>query len=91
MGGLGIVWRVVATKAVKKARETLGTARSGALPLIPRRGSAQELNIDFSMPGERQLWRGGSDRKWPQRDVQQGAGCQDSLQSASAYGASNSG
>jgi hypothetical protein len=44
---LGIVYRVIATQLVKKAGYTHNTARTGAVTLIQRFGSA--LNIHFHM------------------------------------------
>lgn len=46
---LGIVYRVIATHLVKKAGLTHATARSGAVTLIQRFGSALNLNIHFHM------------------------------------------
>ncbi len=44
---LGIVYRVIATHRVKKAGMTHKTARTGAVTLIQRFGSALNLNIHF--------------------------------------------
>jgi len=50
MGGvLGIVYRVIATHLIKKAGLTKKTARTGAVTLIQRFGSALNLNIHFHM------------------------------------------
>jgi ribosomal protein S27E len=46
---LGIVYRVIATDLVKKAGYTHHTARTGAVTLIQRFGSALNLNIHFHM------------------------------------------
>jgi hypothetical protein len=46
---LGIVHRVIATHLVKKAGYTHQTARTGAVTLIQRFGSALNLNIHFHM------------------------------------------
>lgn len=46
---LGIVHRVIATHLVKKAGYTHHTARTGAVTLIQRFGSALNLNIHFHM------------------------------------------
>ena len=46
---LGIVHRVIATHLVKKAGYTYQTARTGAVTLIQRFGSALNLNIHFHM------------------------------------------
>ncbi len=46
---LGIVYRVIATHLVKKAGHTHQTARTGAVTLIQRFGSALNLNIHFHM------------------------------------------
>ena len=46
---LGIVYRVIATHLVKKAWHTHVTARTGAVTLIQRFGSALNLNIHFHM------------------------------------------
>ena len=46
---LGIVYRVIATHLVKKAGLTHATARTGAVTLIQRFGSALNLNIHFHM------------------------------------------
>ena len=46
---LGIVYRVIATHLVKKAGYSQKTARTGAVTLIQRFGSALNLNIHFHM------------------------------------------
>ncbi len=46
---LGIVYRVIATHLVKKAGHSQKTARTGAVTLIQRFGSALNLNIHFHM------------------------------------------
>lgn len=46
---LGIVYRVIAGHLVKKAGETQERARTGAVTLIQRFGSALNLNIHFHM------------------------------------------
>ena len=46
---LGIVYRVIATHLVKKAGYSHKTARTGAVTLIQRFGSALNLNIHFHM------------------------------------------
>lgn len=46
---LGIVYRVIATHLIKKAGHTHMTARTGAVTLIQRFGSALNLNIHFHM------------------------------------------
>lgn len=46
---LGIVYRMIATHLVKKAGLTHKTARTGAVTLIQRFGSALNLNIHFHM------------------------------------------
>lgn len=46
---LGIVYRVIATHLVKKAGLTHTIARTGAVTLIQRFGSALNLNIHFHM------------------------------------------
>lgn len=46
---LGIVYRVIATHLIKKACLTHKTARTGAVTLIQRFGSALNLNIHFHM------------------------------------------
>ena len=46
---LGIVYRVIATHLVNKAQFTRKTARTGAVTLIQRFGSALNLNIHFHM------------------------------------------
>ena len=46
---LGIVYRVVATHLVRKAGYIHNTARTGAVTLIQRFGSALNLNIHFPM------------------------------------------
>ena len=46
---LGIVYRVIATHLIKKAGFTRKTARTGAVTLIQRFGSALNLNIHFHM------------------------------------------
>lgn len=46
---LGIVYRVIAKHLVKKAGLTHKTARTGAVTLIQRLGSARNLNIHFHM------------------------------------------
>ena len=48
-GVLGIVYRVIATHLIKKAGLTKKTARTGAVTLIQRFGSALNLNIHFHM------------------------------------------
>jgi hypothetical protein len=42
---LGIVYRVIATHLIKKAGHDHATARTGAVTLIQRFGSALNLNI----------------------------------------------
>ena len=46
---LGIVYRTLSTHLIKKAGFTHQTARSGAVTLIQRFGSALNLNIHFHM------------------------------------------
>jgi ribosomal protein S27E len=46
---LGIVYRVIATYLIKKAGQAHKTARTGAVTLIQRFGSALNLNIHFHM------------------------------------------
>ncbi len=46
---LGIVYRVITTHLVKKAGHTRKSARTGAVTLIQRFGSALNLNIHFHM------------------------------------------
>jgi len=46
---LGIVYRVIATHLIKKAVHCHATARTGAVTLIQRFGSALNLNIHFHM------------------------------------------
>jgi len=46
---LGIVYRVIATHLIKKAGFSRQTARTGAVTLIQRFGSALNLNIHFHM------------------------------------------
>ncbi|MCP4874124.1 MAG: IS91 family transposase [Gammaproteobacteria bacterium] len=46
---LGIVYRVIATHLIKKAGYSKTTARTGAVTLIQRFGSALNLNIHFHM------------------------------------------
>ena len=46
---LGIVYRVIAGHLVKKAGETQASARTGAVTLIQRFGSALNANIHFHM------------------------------------------
>jgi hypothetical protein len=46
---LGIVYRAIAAHLVKKAGHTHATARTGAVTLIQRFGSALNLNIHFHM------------------------------------------
>jgi hypothetical protein len=46
---LGIVYRVIATHLIKKAGRTHATARTGAVTLIQRFGSALNLNIHSHM------------------------------------------
>ncbi len=46
---MGIVYRVVSMHLVKKAGHSKKTARTGALTLIQRFGSALNLNIHFHM------------------------------------------
>lgn len=46
---LGIVYRVIATHLIKKAVHCHATARTGAVTLIQRSGSALNLNIHFHM------------------------------------------
>jgi hypothetical protein len=46
---LGIVYRVIATHLIKKADHTHTTARTGAVTLIQRFGSALNLNVHFHM------------------------------------------
>jgi|TARA_B110001454_G_scaffold150509_2_gene139844 hypothetical protein len=46
---LGIVYRVISTHLVKKAGYSKKTARTGAVTLIQRFGSALNLNIHFHM------------------------------------------
>ncbi len=48
-GALGIVYRVIATDLVEKAGCTHHTARTGAVTLIQRFGSALNLNIHLHM------------------------------------------
>ena len=45
---LGIVYRVIATHLIKKAGQTRATARTGAVTLIQRFGSALNLNIHLT-------------------------------------------
>ena len=44
---LGIVYRVIATRLIKKAGFTTKTGHTGAVTLIQRFGSALNLNIHF--------------------------------------------
>lgn len=44
---LGIVWRVLSQRLIRKAGRTQKTARTGAVTLIQRFGSALNLNIHF--------------------------------------------
>ena len=46
---LGIVYRAIETHIIKQAGETRNTARTGAVTLIQRFGSALNLNIHFHM------------------------------------------
>lgn len=46
---LGIVYRVIATHLVRKAGLTKRIARTGAVTLIQRFGSALNLNVHFHM------------------------------------------
>ncbi len=46
---LGIVYRIITTHLVKKAGYSKKTARTGAVTLIQRFGSALNLNIYFHM------------------------------------------
>jgi hypothetical protein len=46
---LGIVYRVISTHLVKKAGYSKKTARTGAVTLIQRFGSALNLNLHFHM------------------------------------------
>jgi hypothetical protein len=46
---LGVVYRCIATHLVKKAGFSCNTARTGAVTLIQRFGSALNLNIHFHM------------------------------------------
>jgi len=46
---LGIVYRIIATHLVKKAGLTHNSARTGAVTLIQRFGSALNLNVHFHM------------------------------------------
>ena len=46
---LGIIYRVIATHLVRKADYTHNTARTGAVTLIQRFGSALNLNVHFYM------------------------------------------
>jgi len=46
---LGIVYRVIATQLVKQAGHSHKTARTGAVTLIQRFGSALNLNVHFHM------------------------------------------
>jgi len=46
---LGIVYRVIATYLIKQTGYTLKTARTGAVTLIQRFGSALNLNVHFHM------------------------------------------
>ena len=46
---LGIVYRVLATHLIRKAGYTATTARTGAVTLIQRFGSALNLNVHFHM------------------------------------------
>ncbi len=46
---LGIVYRVIATHLVKKAGHTHQVAKTGAVTLIQRFGSALNLNVHFHM------------------------------------------
>jgi len=46
---LGIVYRVIATQLVKKTGHTHDAAKTGAVTLIQRFGSALNLNIHFHM------------------------------------------
>ena len=47
---LGIVYRLIASHLIKKAGFTRKTARTGAVTLIQRFGSALNLNLHFHMP-----------------------------------------
>jgi hypothetical protein len=47
---LGTVYRVIAGHLVKKAGETLGTARAGAVTLVRRFGGAVLWKTHFGMP-----------------------------------------
>jgi len=46
---MGIVYRAIATYLIKKAGYNKKTARTGAVTLIQRFGSALNLNIHFHM------------------------------------------
>jgi len=46
---LGIVYRVIATYLIKKARFSCRTAHTGAVTLIQRFRSAVNLNVHFQM------------------------------------------
>lgn len=46
---LGIVYRVIVTHLIKKAGHTHATARTCAVTLIQRFGSALNLNVHFHM------------------------------------------
>ncbi len=46
---LGIVYRTIATYLIKKAGQTHKSARTGAVTLIQRFGSALNLNIHYHM------------------------------------------
>ncbi len=46
---LGIVYRIIATHLIKKARFTKKNARTGAVTLIQRFGSALNLNVHYHM------------------------------------------
>ncbi len=46
---LGLVYRVIATHLVRKAGHSYKTARTGAITLIQRFGSALNLNVHFHM------------------------------------------
>jgi len=46
---LGIVYRVIATRLIKRAGQTHKTARTGAVTLIQRFGSSLNLNVHFHM------------------------------------------
>ena len=51
---LGIVYRIISTYLIKKAGHSKKTARTGAVTLIQRFGSALNLNIHFHCKLDRQ-------------------------------------